>query len=86
MIGPVRCFTCHKVLGNKWLYYQRECAQLVNAPTAAETVAAADADNAPPQPASSAKTPHGEILDRLGLTSMCCRTHMLTHVDLHKII
>jgi len=24
MIIPVRCFTCGKVIGNKWLTYQRE--------------------------------------------------------------
>ena len=24
MIIPVKCFTCGKVLGNKWAYYVRE--------------------------------------------------------------
>ena len=28
------------------------------------------------------KTPEGEVLDYLGLTKMCCRRHMLTHVDI----
>jgi DNA-directed RNA polymerase I, II, and III subunit RPABC5 len=28
------------------------------------------------------KTPEGEVLDELGLTKMCCRRHMLTHVDI----
>jgi len=28
------------------------------------------------------KTPEGELLDYLGLTKMCCRRHMLTHVDI----
>ena len=28
------------------------------------------------------KTPEGEVLDDLGLTKMCCRRHMLTHVDI----
>ena len=28
------------------------------------------------------KTPEGKCLDELGLTKMCCRRHMLTHVDL----
>ena len=27
------------------------------------------------------KTP-GEVLDKLNLTKMCCRRHMLTHVDI----
>jgi DNA-directed RNA polymerase I, II, and III subunit RPABC5 len=28
------------------------------------------------------KTPEGDVLDELGLTKMCCRKHMLTHVDI----
>ena len=28
------------------------------------------------------KTTEGEVLDELGLTNVCCRRHMLTHVDI----
>ena len=28
------------------------------------------------------KTPEGQVLDKLQLTKMCCRRHMLTHVDI----
>jgi|TARA_Y200000002_G_scaffold353046_1_gene332195 DNA-directed RNA polymerase I, II, and III subunit RPABC5 len=28
------------------------------------------------------KTPEGEVLDKLHLSKMCCRRHMLTHVDI----
>jgi DNA-directed RNA polymerase I, II, and III subunit RPABC5 len=28
------------------------------------------------------KTPEGEVMDALKLTKMCCRRHMLTHVDI----
>ena len=28
------------------------------------------------------KTTEGEVLDNLGLTNVCCRRHMLTHVDI----
>jgi DNA-directed RNA polymerase I, II, and III subunit RPABC5 len=28
------------------------------------------------------KTPEGLVLDKLNLTKMCCRRHMLTHVDI----
>ena len=28
------------------------------------------------------KTAEGEILDELGLKNVCCRRHMLTHVDI----
>jgi DNA-directed RNA polymerase I, II, and III subunit RPABC5 len=33
-------------------------------------------------PEYSTKTPEGEVLDELNLTKMCCRRHMLTHVDI----
>jgi DNA-directed RNA polymerase I, II, and III subunit RPABC5 len=28
------------------------------------------------------KTPEGNVLDDLGLNNVCCRRHMLTHVDI----
>jgi DNA-directed RNA polymerase I, II, and III subunit RPABC5 len=28
------------------------------------------------------KTPEGDVLDDLGLSNVCCRRHMLTHVDI----
>ena len=28
------------------------------------------------------KTPEGEVLDALKLNKICCRRHMLTHVDI----
>ena len=28
------------------------------------------------------KTPEGKTMDKLGLTKICCRRHMLTHVDI----
>jgi DNA-directed RNA polymerase I, II, and III subunit RPABC5 len=27
------------------------------------------------------KTPEAEVMDDLGLTNVCCRRHILTHVD-----
>jgi len=30
----------------------------------------------------SQKTPEGEVMDELNLKKMCCRRHMLTHVDI----
>jgi len=28
------------------------------------------------------KTPEGEVLDQLKLVNVCCRRHMLTHIDI----
>jgi len=28
------------------------------------------------------KTPEGRVMDELGIVKMCCRRHLLTHVDI----
>ncbi|MDY6770945.1 MAG: DNA-directed RNA polymerase subunit N [Candidatus Nanohaloarchaea archaeon] len=56
MIVPVRCFTCGKVVGDKWEEFQKRTEEQ-------------DED---PQ----------DVLDDLGLDKYCCRTVLLTHVDL----
>lgn len=74
MIIPVRCFTCGKVIADKWRSYERQCAE-------------ADAATPVVQPSGNGllkTTPRDAILNSLGLTRMCCRRHMLTHVDLHN--
>jgi len=32
------------------------------------------------------KTPEGEVMDTLKLKKMCCRRHLLTHVDIEWTI
>jgi DNA-directed RNA polymerase I, II, and III subunit RPABC5 len=32
--------------------------------------------------ATTVKSPEGKALDELGVKKMCCRRHMLTHVDM----
>ena len=32
MIIPVRCFTCNKVIGNKWMTYQKKLEELRDKP------------------------------------------------------
>jgi DNA-directed RNA polymerases I, II, and III subunit RPABC5 len=69
MIIPVRCFTCGKVLADKWNFYKNELKQNedtiinVNAKTVQHTV-------------------EGKALDKVGLKRYCCRRVMLSHVDL----
>jgi DNA-directed RNA polymerase I, II, and III subunit RPABC5 len=72
MIIPVRCFTCSKVLADKWEWYVRECAKIKERDGDAE--------------AESASTSRGEIMDRLGLKRICCRRHFLGHVDMMDLI
>tara|TARA_A100001015_G_C15043366_1_gene741503 strand:- start:71 stop:304 length:234 start_codon:yes stop_codon:yes gene_type:complete len=76
MIIPVKCFTCGKVIGNKYDYYQREVRKIkLSRNMEVDKVVYLTEDYVD-------KTPEGEVLDKLGLTRMCCRRHLLTHVDI----
>jgi DNA-directed RNA polymerase subunit N (RpoN/RPB10) len=75
MIIPVKCFTCGMVLADKYRYYQNEVRKIkVSKDLNLEKVVYLTKDRVE-------KTPEGEVLDSLGLTNVCCRRHMLTHVD-----
>lgn len=81
MIIPVKCFTCGKVLANKYRYYQNE----VRKRKLAKRVGSDTNDIDKVQYLTREfheKTPEGEVMDELGLTKMCCRRHFLTHVDI----
>uniref|UniRef100_A0A0D3HS23 DNA-directed RNA polymerase subunit n=1 Tax=Oryza barthii TaxID=65489 RepID=A0A0D3HS23_9ORYZ len=86
MIIPVRCFTCGKVIGNKWDLYldllqadyteggsgkQRGEERHWGLMAATEMVCYADL---------SMRT--WDALDALGLVRYCCRRMLMTHVDL----
>jgi len=77
MIIPVKCFTCGKVLGNKWIYYVREVRKK-------KLQKSSDIEQVEYLTATSGgeKTIEGKVLDTLGLTQICCRRHLLTHVDI----
>ena len=76
MIIPVKCFTCGKVLADKYQYYVKEVRKMkLENGKDLENVTYLTKQNID-------KTPEGEVLDYLGLTKMCCRRHMLTHVDI----
>lgn len=76
MIIPVKCFTCGKVIADKYRYYQREVRKrnMANHMNSDEVIYLTE-DN-------KDKTVCGEVLDLLKLDKMCCRRHMLTHVDI----
>jgi len=76
MIIPVKCFTCGKVLGNKYRFYLQEVRKK-------KSVADMQVNNVIYlKPGVTDKTPEGEVLDALKLNKICCRRHMLTHVDI----
>ena len=82
MIIPVMCFTCGKVLGDKWYGYKRyvnEEKEKKGMDVNEDTILNIKTD-------SVEKTAEGIALDRLKLHRYCCRRMMLSHVDLIDII
>jgi DNA-directed RNA polymerase subunit N (RpoN/RPB10) len=92
MIIPVRCFTCGNVIADKELAYR----DLVKSAKAASADAAISASEGLPfiqnvedllnKSEDEMKSIEGKVLDRLGVTKMCCRRHMLSSVDCLKDI
>ena len=86
MIIPVRCFTCGKVLADKWNYYntkQKELQKSVNVENMTIEDITVDSSK---ENLYFDENKTKEILDKLGLNKMCCRRHMLGHVELIDLI
>lgn len=81
MIIPVRCFTCNKVLGDKWNYYDNEVKKYEQSMTN-KKITVEDLKIDSNKQTYFYETYKGKILDDLGLVKLCCRRHMLGHVDL----
>lgn len=77
MIIPIKCFTCGKVLANKYRYYQDEVRRIKLEKNLEDKKIEYLTSNV------KDKTPEGEVLDKLNLHKYCCRRHMLTHVDIN---
>jgi len=75
MIIPIKCFTCGKVLGDKYRFYIREVRKVKSSNDDFSKVTYLTQSN-------MEKTPEGIILDNMHMTKICCRRHMLTHVDI----
>ena len=76
MIIPIKCFTCGKVLADKYQYYTRKVRELkVQAGQEEDEVIYLSKTNVK-------KTAEGKVMDELRLFKYCCRRHMLSHVDI----
>ena len=76
MIIPVKCFTCGNVLADKYEYYLREVRALkVKESLPLDEVIYFSKTNV-------VKTPEARVLDRIDMPKICCRRHMLSHVDI----
>lgn len=74
MIIPIKCFTCGNVLANKYRYYLRKVREGKKSEEQNKVIYLTEA--------KMPKTQEGKVLDELGLKNVCCRRHMLTHVDI----
>jgi|UniRef100_A0A6C0DEP8 DNA-directed RNA polymerase subunit N (RpoN/RPB10) len=76
MIIPIKCFTCGMVLADKYRYYVEEVRKR-------KLEKDIDVDKVMYLTKEfRQKTPEGDVMDELLLKRMCCRRHMLTHVDI----
>jgi DNA-directed RNA polymerase subunit N len=76
MLIPVKCFTCGKVIGDKYLAYQEEVIKVkVERKMNPEKIEYLDETQMD-------KTIEGQILDKFKIRRICCRRHMLTHVNI----
>jgi len=76
MLIPVKCFTCGKVLADLYPGYLRMIREKkIKNNMEVDKVVYLTTTN-------TDKTIEGETLDKLQLNKMCCRRHMLTHVDI----
>ena len=87
MIIPVRCFTCGKVIADKWNYFVKK-SKAIESSIDVDKMTIKDLDVSKTNKLDSFFDTNrkGQLLDELGLTKICCRRHMLGHVDLVDII
>jgi DNA-directed RNA polymerase subunit N (RpoN/RPB10) len=76
MLIPIRCNTCNNILAGKWFKY----LELVQTYRQQEGRPATDAIQY--LKLDTKKKAEGRALDELGLKRDCCRSRVLTHVDL----
>lgn len=76
MIIPVKCFTCGNVLANKYRFYLYETQRRKKEKKIDPNEILYLTEN------YMDKTTEAEVMDDLGVVKMCCRRHMLTHVDI----
>lgn len=89
MIIPVRCFTCAKVLADKWEYYVRRCKELEELHKEKQKNKADKKDGNNDIKLNEQhydKVIRQKVFEELGLDRICCRRMMLGHVDLIEII
>lgn len=78
MIIEVRCFTCSKVLADKWNYYCKRVKELEKEQEKEKT----NQKDTNVNTLHFDKTIRQKVFEELELDRMCCRRMLLSHVDL----
>ncbi len=78
MLIPIKCFTCGMVIADKYRYYKEKVLS-----KKLENLNKSDLENTEYFTLQNTKKSiEGNILDEIGIKRQCCRTAMLTHVDI----
>lgn len=80
MIIPVRCFTCNKVIADKWNYYVKRCKE--EEKKAEEKAKDNNSENVNLNPLHFDENVRQQVFEELGLERICCRRMLLGHIDL----
>lgn len=85
MFIPVRCFTCGKVIGNLYKSY-KEQSDKIDKEFQENFKQSFSKENEYNVIKEEYKNIHpaykNKILDNLGLNRLCCRRHMISHVNI----
>ena len=86
MIIPIKCFSCGKVLADKYRHYlkrvEEERAKQVKANTTAGNTRESSEYLSKESIQHKSKTAECTVLNEMGVKNACCRQLMLTHVDI----
>jgi DNA-directed RNA polymerase I, II, and III subunit RPABC5 len=81
MIIPIKCFTCGTIIANRYQIYCDEVRlRKIQSTKYKNNIDRNRVEYFTQE--NTDKTIEGVVLDELGLTKMCCRRHILTHVDI----
>ena len=81
MIIPIRCFTCGKVIANRWNFYQKKKREYSQLDDNKDTYIDIEQLKLNKQ-----QTPEFRALNDCKLDRICCRRMFLSHTDLVNTI
>jgi DNA-directed RNA polymerase subunit N (RpoN/RPB10) len=83
MIIPVRCFTCNRVIGSKYMTYLKKLKEEYGNDVLEEKQTTENILTGDPNIDLNSETKYQRIFNELGIGDRyCCKRHLLTHIDL----